>query len=143
MLFFFLAPVAGLQFFIDVNRNHASDFWELDTYHSQLMFPPPFARSPFGNMRWVANRSINRSRRASACGVPRGRGVRGAARGLERELRASGRHKKTRNSELERGQAKTAWAASRHAAPHLSTSNPGDREREKDGIMKFKPKPHD
>ena len=30
----------------------------------------------------------------STRGVPRGRGVRGAARGLERELKASGRHRK-------------------------------------------------
>jgi len=36
--------------------------------------------------------------RAPACSVPRGRGVRGAARGLERELKASGRHMKTHNN---------------------------------------------
>jgi hypothetical protein len=26
-LFFYLAQVVGLQFFINQNRNHASDFW--------------------------------------------------------------------------------------------------------------------
>jgi hypothetical protein len=35
---------------------------------------------------------------APTCGVPRDRGVRGAARGLERDLKASGRHTRKHNS---------------------------------------------
>jgi len=37
-----------------------------------------------------ANRSLNRFRRVPTCSVPRERGVRGAARGLERELEGLG-----------------------------------------------------
>ena len=48
-------------------------------------------------MRVKANRSLNSFRPASASSVPRDRGVRGAARGLERELKASERHRKKRS----------------------------------------------
>ena len=91
-----------------------------------LRGPPPRVKS---------HQSLNRFRRASTGGVPRGRGVRGAARGLERELKASGRHTKKHNNSIFRRDAprisrpgkrrkKTAWSPSvMHATPRLSTSN--------------------
>jgi len=52
----------------------------------------------FDNGKGRANRSVNSSRHVPTCSVPRDRGVRGAARGLERELKAPGRHTKTHSS---------------------------------------------
>jgi hypothetical protein len=50
-------------------------------------------------MHGVKRKSISQpDSSALTCSVPRERGVRGAARGLERELKASGRHTKTHRS---------------------------------------------
>jgi hypothetical protein len=59
--------------------------------------------------------------------VPRGRGVRGAARGLERELRASGRHQKKHNSNNRSLRPRTSDSSDGHQinmiAPRHSTSD--------------------
>ena len=92
-----------------------SEGWFPEGVLSSSQGPPPRVKS---------HQSLNRFRRASTGGVPRGRGVRGAARGLERELKASGRHTKKHNNSI-----------FRRDAPRIS--RPGKR-RKKNSMVPFR-----
>ena len=100
--------------------------WRSSGDHMLSPWPWSPPHGPRLHQKGRANRSINRFRPASASSVPRGRGVRGAARGRERELKASGRYIK-----MHRSNSRSVWGRSTEG------------QTGGNGIIKFKPNPHD